>query len=283
MVTKISLKVAAAQIDSVYGDISANLQKHLDCIADARSAGVEFLVFPELSLTGHSAGKEALQLSLDRNHEIIQQIAAASVGMHTVFGFIEEAPGAQFYNSAMAVRDGANINLHRKINLATYGRLNDGKYYAPGCELDDFAIDRSWRAATLICADLWNPALVHTTACRGITLLAAPISSAIEAVGEGFDNPGGWDINLRFYSMLYGCPIVMANRIGTEGTLNFWGGSRILDPFGNIVASATGLREQLVIAEVGYDAIRRARFMLPTIRDANATVLSRPSAATSKI
>lgn len=277
MATHSSLKVAAAQIESAYGDIASNLKKHLACIDEARAANVDFLVFPELSLTGHSAGIDALQLALDRNHPLIRQIAGASAGMHTVFGFIEEAPGAQFYNSVMTVRDGVTIHLHRKINLATYGRLEDGKYYAPGNQLDCFDLDHTWHVGTPICADLWNPALVHALACGGATLLAAPISSALEAVGEGFDNPAGWDINLRFHSMTYGCPIVMANRIGAEGSLNFWGGSTILDAFGKVVASATELREQLVIADLDYETVRRARFLLPTMRDANATALRQPS------
>src|SRR6218665_1948507 len=97
--------------------------------------------------------------------------------------------------------------------------------------------------ATPICADLWNPALVHALACDGDTLLAAPVSSAREAVGAGFDNPSAWDINLRFYALTYGVAIVMANRVGSEG---------------------------LIIGESDYESVRQARFLLPTVRDARA-------------
>jgi predicted amidohydrolase len=277
MLNQSSIKVAAAQIESVYGDIESNLEKHLACIAEAHSAGVDLLVFPELSLVGHSAGRDALELALDRHHPVISRIAAASAGMHTVFGFIEEAAGVQFYNSVATVREGVTVHLHRKINLATYGRLDDGKYYAPGDELTCFDLDHVWNVGTPICADLWNPALVHALACSGATLLAAPISSAFEAVGEGFDNPAGWDINSRFHSMTYGCPIILANRIGKEGQLNFWGGSKILDAFGKVLAAATELREQLVTADLDYATVRRARFLLPTARDANSTVLRQSS------
>lgn len=283
MGTKRTLKVAAAQIESAYGDIASNLRKHLDCISEARATGVDFLVFPELSLTGHSAGKDALQLALGRDHEVLRQIGKASSDMQTVFGFIEEGAGAQFYNSVAAVRAGAGEFVHRKVNLATYGRLKDGMYYARGDQMKCLSLDPLWKVGTPICADLWNPALVHALACAGATLLAAPISSAIEAVGEGFDNPGGWDVNLRFYAMTYGLPIVMANRIGTEGKLNFWGGSRVLDAFGNVIAETKALHEQLVVASIDYETVRRARFLLPTVRDAMATVLRRPPGSTDVI
>jgi predicted amidohydrolase len=60
----------------------------------------------------------------------------------------------------------------------------------------------------------------------------------------------------------------MANRVGTEGMLRFWGGSRILDAFGNTVAVGSTTDEELVVGELDYAALREARFLLPTVRDA---------------
>ena len=127
----------------------------------------------------------------------------------------------------------------------------------------------------MICADLWNPALVHLAAIQGTTVVLAPISSAIEAVGADFDNPGGWDINLRFYALTYGLPIAMANRVGREGELTFWGGSRLVDPFGRTLAQATGEGEDLVRARIDFAEVRRARYLLPTVRDANLPLVQR--------
>jgi predicted amidohydrolase len=269
------LKVAAAQIASVLGDVAANKRKHCDAIDEALTVGVDVLVFPEMSLTGHGAGPDSLRLALRRDDPIVVEIARKSGPMCTVFGLIEEAPAAQFYNAAIAVRDGAIVAVHRKINLATYGRLDDGKHFGAGCTVDHFDIAPDWRASVMICADLWNPALVHLAALQGATLLLAPISSASEAVGADFDNPGGWDVNLRFYALTYGLPIAMANRVGREGDLTFWGGSRIVDAFGRTVAQAKGDGEELVRAAIDFDAIRRARYRLPTVRDANLPLVQR--------
>ncbi|ALL68633.1 Glutamine amidotransferase chain of NAD synthetase [Paraburkholderia caribensis MBA4] len=263
-----TLKLAAAQIDSSYGDLDANLAKHLHMIEDARKQSVSMLLFPELSLCGHSAGKDALRLALRLDHPAIAALAEASVDLHTSFGFIEEAPGGQFYNSQATVTRSRVVHVHRKVQLATYGKLRDGLYYAPGAELGAFDIDSRWRVATPICNDLWNPGLVHDLMCDGVTLLAAPISSAREAVGGGFDNPSSWELNLRFYAVTYGVAVVMANRVGTEGMLGFWGGSRILDPFGNAVATGSMTDEELVVGELDYASLREARFLLPTVRDA---------------
>lgn len=269
------LEVAVAQIASAPGDIAANLHKHLDLIDASRSAGVDVLVFPEMSLTGHSAGPDTLRLALPRSDPAVAEIARASGPMSTIFGLIEEAPAARFYNAAIAVRDGALVAVHRKINLATYGLLDDGKYFGAGDRVGTLDISSEWRASIMICADLWNPALVHVAAMQGVTLLLAPISSAVEAVGEDFNNPAGWDVNVRFYAMTYGLPVAMANRVGREGELTFWGGSRIVDPFGRTLAQAGGRSEELVHATVDFAPVRRARYLLPTLRDANLPLVQR--------
>jgi predicted amidohydrolase len=269
------LKVAVAQIETVLGDLDAGFRKHLDVIERARRQGVEVLLFPELSLTGHGSGPEVLKLALRRDDSRILDLARASGEMVTVFGLVEEAIAAQFHNTAIAVQNGELVFLHRKINLATYGELEEGKHFATGRYVETFELGDVWRASILICADLWNPALVNLVAVHGATLLMTPISSAIEAVGVEFDNPGGWDICLRFYGMIYGFPVLMANRVGQEGNLNFWGGSRIIDPFGRTVAEAKGRTEQLVVAELDYGTLRRARYLLPTVRDSNLGLVLR--------
>jgi predicted amidohydrolase len=233
------------------------------------------LVFPELSLTGHGAGRDTLRLAAGLEHPFIAEIARAAGAMCTIFGMIEEAAAAQFYNTAIAVRGGKVVFVHRKINLATYGELDDGKHFAAGSRVDTFELGGPWRATVLICADTWNPVLVHIAAAQGATMLLAPISSAAEAVGTEFDNPGGWDTNARFHALTYGLPVVIANRVGKEPHLTFWGGSRIVDPFGRTLAVAAGDGEELVSADLDFDTLRRARYLLPTVRDANLTLLHR--------
>lgn len=266
------LKVAVGQIESQVGNVEENVRRHLDVIEKARDGQVDVLLFPEMSLTGHMAGPDTLRVALSRDALLIRQLAQAAGPMWTVFGLIEEGRAAQFYNSVITVRDGEVVHIHRKVNLATYGKLEDGKHFAPGRYVETLALDDRWRVAVLICNDLWNPALVWLAALHGATLLLAPVSSAIEAVGAEFDNPAGWDVNLRFYAMTYGLPVAMANRVGAEGELTFWGGSCILDPFGKKAACA-GDREELVTVDLSYEDVRAARYRLPTVRDSNLALV----------
>jgi predicted amidohydrolase len=60
----------------------------------------------------------------------------------------------------------------------------------------------------------------------------------------------------------------MVNHCGRRGGLNFWGGSRILDPFGREVARA-GPGSEAVVADLDPADVATARQRLPTIRDAD--------------
>ena len=268
------LKLAVAQIVARHGDIAANLPKHLEMIAAARAGGAEVLLFPELSLTGYCVGEQTLALAMPRDHALIGQLAEASRDIWTVVGFIEEGVAAQVHNSLVVLRNGAIAFLHRKLNLATFGRLEEGKHFAGGRYLETFDIGPRWRASTLICADSWNPALVHLAAVQGATLLLLPVASALGVVGGEFSNPLGWQRALDFYAMVYGMPLAMANFAGEQAGAVFWGGSRILDPNGNPLAQA-GDGEELIFAEVDFQSVLTARYHLPTLRDSNLDLIHR--------
>jgi predicted amidohydrolase len=269
------LRIAIAQIETVEHDLAAALERHRRLIAAAREAGVELLLFPELSLAGHDCIADGPALALGADDPRLLELARLSGPMVTVLGLVEEAPGALFYDSAAALQEGRLRFLHRKVNLATYGSLEEGKLFAAGARIESFQVKGPWRAAILICADLWNPALPEIAALGGATLLLAPASSGIGAGGPDFDNPAGWELCLRWNALVLGTPIAMANRAGEGDRLRFWGGSRILDPFGRTLAEAGEAHDRLAVAELDYAAVRRARTLLPTLRDANPRLLHR--------
>ncbi|WP_372572335.1 nitrilase-related carbon-nitrogen hydrolase [Ruegeria jejuensis] len=268
------LTVGAAQFASAIGDVGVNIDIHLDWIEKGRVADLDLLVFPELSLTGHYGPKNLLGAAMDRQDARLRKLAEAAGPMAVTVGFIEEGPAAQFYNSAAVLKDGKLVHLHRKINIPNYGKLEEGKHYAAGRFVETFPVVDRWNAGLLICADVWNPALAHLAFLHGSTMLLCPVSSGIEAVGADFDNPSGWAVTCRFYAMMYGAPVIMVNRTGTEHDLHFWGGSRIIDAFGNELAVA-GDGEELITATLDYDVVRRARQILPTVRDSNIDLVLR--------
>ncbi|GHC29787.1 nitrilase-related carbon-nitrogen hydrolase [Aidingimonas halophila] len=266
------LRVGAAQINTELGDVETNLERHMDIIAQAREAEVELLVFPELSLTGYNLGGRVLEVACPLEASTLARLAQSVGDMQTVVGFVEEASPGEYYNALAILQQGDILAVHRKLNLPTYGGLEEGKWFTHGEALTHTSIRAGWTATQLICADLWNPALVHAALLERPTVLCAPINSATGIVSEDFSNERNWALNLSFYAMTYGTPVIMANRYGPEGNSHFWGGSRILGPRGDILAEA-GNGDTLVHADLSRTAIARARFELPTLRDADTPLV----------
>ncbi|MDN3555418.1 nitrilase-related carbon-nitrogen hydrolase [Halomonas maura] len=267
-----SLHVAAAQINARLGEVDANLERHLEVIAEAQEQAVELLVFPELSLTGYGLGGEVMQVAMPMEDPRLERLARAAGDMQVVAGFVEEASPGEYYNALAILQDGGIVTVHRKLNLPTYGGLEEGKWFTHGSELTQATVRPGWSATQLICADLWNPALVHAALLPRPTVLCAPINSASGIVSEDFSNEQNWLLNVRFYAMTYGTPVIMANRYGPEGNSHFWGGSRILGPRGEVLAEAED-QEMLITATLSRTPIARARFELPTHRDADTPLV----------
>ncbi|OLO10345.1 NAD+ synthetase [Chromohalobacter japonicus] len=266
------LRVGAAQINASLGDVDANLERHLAFIADARRKGLELLVFPELSLTGYGLGNRVIDVACPAHDPRLTELARAASEMQVVVGFVEEASPGEYYNALAILQHGKLQAVHRKLNLPTYGGLEEGKLFTHGSELTHLPVCPGWSATSLICADLWNPGLVHAALLARPTVLCAPINSASGIVSDDFSNEQNWAVNLQFYAMTYGTPVIMANRFGPEGDSHFWGGSRILGPRGDTLALAED-GETLIEAQLSRTAIARARFELPTHRDADTPLV----------
>ncbi|XKH61136.1 NAD+ synthetase [Halomonas sediminis] len=266
------LRVGAAQINTTLGDVDHNLERHLALIAEAQRDHVELLVFPELSLTGYRLASRVMQVGMPLEDPRLKALAEACGHMQTVVGFVEEASPGEYYNALAIFQHGQLIAVHRKLNLPTYGGLEEGKWFTHGSELTHTDICPGWSASQLICADLWNPALVHAALLARPTVLCAPINSASGIVSDDFSNEENWALNTRFYAMTYGTPVIMANRFGPEGESHFWGGSRILGPCGETLAQADD-KEALIVADLSRTAIAKARFELPTHRDADTPLV----------
>lgn len=273
--TRTRLKVGVAQIEAAPYEIKLNLDKHFALIEEARGKEVELLVFPELSLCGYPVGYRAAEIAIHREHPLLLELAKACGPMRAIIGFVEDGYAAQLHNACAVLQAGEVKFVHRKLNLASYGNLEEKKHYASGRYVESFKIFDHWVGAILVCADMWNPGLVHLATLHGATLLISPVASSINALAGEFSNPHGWETVINFYAMIYGLPVIMANFVGQiTSDDHFWGGSRIVDPFGHTLTQ-TGDEEDLIIADLDYSHVRDARFRLPTVRDSNLDLIRR--------
>lgn len=263
------LSVGVAQINPRLGDLQANLAQCERLVRQARERGLDLLVFPELSLTGYHLRDMVATVALRLDSPEVRQLKEWSRQVAFVVGFVEESTDFRFYNVAAYFAEGELRHLHRKVYLPTYGMFDEQRYFARGDQVRTFALP--WgRSALLVCEDLWHPSTAYLAALDRALLIICPSSSPLRGISDGEsqdDNARYWELINRAYAETFGLFLVYANRVGFEDGVGFWGGSEILDPFGQRLAKGKYYEEDIITAELSLDAVRRKRIVSPLLRD----------------
>lgn len=272
------IKIALAQFNTKLGDVRANLQKHLELIEEAHQGQADLIIFPELSLTGYALLDLASETAI-RPHQddpVFNELLAASHDIDVMVGFVHEDRRHRFYIASAYLADGKIIHIHNKIYLPTYGMFDEGRFFAPGDSVRAFDT-RFGRVGMLICEDFWHASLPYLLWLDGADILL--FASASPGRGLTQDprlSSAGWvEHTNRAYAGLFTNFVAHANRVGFEDGLNFWGGSTIFDPNGDLVIRAPDFNPALSIAEIDLKQLHRTRARLPLLRDERTIFVQR--------
>lgn len=262
-------KVGLAQISPRLGDVQANLQKHLDYISQAKRAGLQLLIFPELSLTGYFVKDLNASVALGmEDKKVLGPLKEASRDLDLVVGFVEGDKRHQLYIATAYLAGGQVLHLHRKVYLPTYGMFSDGRFFTAGNGFSTFST-RFGKAGILICEDGWHLSSAYLLWMGGADFLLHVNASPGYGVAPGGEVRAQAHILRlsRVYAEFLTCFVLFCNRVGTEDGATFWGGSMIISPSGEIIAQGPYFEEALVQGEVDSDELRRVRSRLPLLRD----------------
>lgn len=262
------LTVGLAQCDAVLGDVAANAKGHRAWIDRAREAGVQLLVFPELSLTGYLLQDMVPEVSRNATDAVLTGLSEAAGDMALCVGGIEESAGHGQFIASFYLEGGRVSHIHRKAYLASYGVFDEARYVGEGDRIAA-ADTRFGRIGFCICEDAWHPSLIGTLMLDGADVVVVQTASPVRDLREGEipRNALIWQDTLRCYARLYGSYILFCNRVGTEDGLVFWGRSVVLGPEGDLLAEGPLYDEDLLVAELDPERVRQARLSNPVLRE----------------
>jgi predicted amidohydrolase len=269
------VRITLAQLDSVLGDVDANIDRAERVAAEAAADGSELVVFPELHLSGYSIGCVDDDLSLRSDDERLARITRRTGQAGVVTGFVEDGAGVHSYNTAAYFREGRAAHVHRKLYLPTYMAFEERKHFTPGPNLRAFPTTDGTRMAILLCNDAWQPQLAFLATQDGARVLLIPAASAQSQFPLHYDSSTYWHDITRFYARMFQLFVVFVNRVGVEGDLHFWGGSHVVDPWGEIVAEAPIDTEHVLTVDIDLTAVRRRRRAIPLVKEARLGLINR--------
>lgn len=264
-----AFKVAIPQINPKLGDVRFNLSLYEEKIRLGVKEGAELMLFPELSLTGYFLRDMVPNVALRFSSREIGLLKKLSREIAFVAGLVEESSDYRYYNAAVYFEGGEIRHVHRKVYLPTYGMFDEQRYFARGDRVRAFET-RLGRMTLLVCEDLWHPSTAYLAALDGSLVILCPSSSPLRGISDQQvqdDNARYWELLNRTYAETFSLFMIYGNRVGFEDGVGFWGGSEIVDPFGQRIAKAKYYEEDFIVREVSLQSVRRKRAMAPLLRD----------------
>ena len=253
-----------------------NLAKALDRVAEATRKGADVVCLPELFQTQYFCQREDAAL-FDLAEPIpgagTEKLAAAAQKNKVVLIaslFEKRAPGLYHNTAAIFDSDGVLRGIYRKMHIPDDPLYYEKFYFTPG-DLGFKAFDTSaGKIGTLVCWDQWYPEGARLTALQGASILFYPTAIGwhpTEKAEFGEAQLDAWRTIQRAHAIANGVYVVVVNRVGHEGKLTFWGQSFVADPFGRIIAKASGNKEEVLIVDCDLNKIDETRQNWPFLRD----------------
>jgi predicted amidohydrolase len=262
------LTVGLAQIDSALGDRERNLARHREWVKEAASRGVELLVFPELSLTGYFLRDLVTDAAIALDGPQLQDLLTLSTDMDLVVGAVIEEPDHRYFNTSLYLSRGELVHIHRKVYLPTYGMFDEQRYLASGDRFRSFQTAHG-RMGILVCEDVWHLSSAYVLSLQGVEVIICPSASPGRGVttDERLGTAESYNLVGRTYAQFLTTFFLYCNRVGYEDGANFWGGSMVIAPNGDIIAQEQDADEALVVASIDLADVRRERVASPLLRD----------------
>src|SRR4051794_36812824 len=237
----------------VVGDIAGNEQLILRGIEQAREAGAQLVVFPELAVTGYPPEDLLLKEHfLSAARDAVHRIAGACTGIVALVGFPERTDDV--FNAAALCADGQLHGIYRKMHLPNYGVFDEVRYFQEGDRAAIFEID-GVKVGITICEDVWVPGSPENeeslAGATGIVNLSGPPYDA------GKDERRERMIAQRAADTV--SAFAFCALVGGQDELIFDGGSFVCDHKGVVIARAPQFAEDLLICDIDTQAAASAR------------------------
>jgi N-carbamoylputrescine amidase len=269
------LRIALVQM-SCDAEPRRNLDKALARIEEAAARGAKVVCLQELFRSRYFCQSEEA-----RNFDLAEPIpgpttealsAAAAAHKVVIVGSIFERRAEGVYHNTAVVldADGRLAGRYRKMHIPDDPHYYEKFYFTPG-DLD-FTAHRTAHATVgaLVCWDQWFPEAARLVALAGAQIVFYPTAigwerTEVESVRHR--QLQAWETVQRGHAIANGMFVAVANRVGAEDNLEFWGNSFVVDPFGEVIARASAGGEEILVADCNLALIEETRRNWPFLRD----------------
>ena len=232
------MKIALVQIESIDGDIDANIARHMAALETLGKAGAALAVFPELSLSNYEP-RIAAAAAIDADDTRLAPLEALARDLE-----LRICVGAALKNGDKPSIAAILISPAepRRVIHKAYLHADEAPLFAAGSERVS-VLPLAQRVAVAICFDISVDAHIEQAAADGMDIYLASVAKTASGIAAARDL-------LRSRARNYALPVLVVNSVGKCEGLPAGGNSMIIDSGGSIV-EALDDREQAILV---YDS-----------------------------
>lgn len=263
------MKIAVIQLGAT-ADKAHNLGKAVDFIHRAIDRRARLIVLPEVFIfrgrIRSGADVQAVAEPIPGASLTPLMALAKKYGVFILAGSIyEKAGGAdKAYNTSVLIDSRGTVKAqYRKIHLfaAMLGnkRIRETDCFLAGHKTATARVEK-FKIGLSICYDLRFPEMYRKYAALGVHAVCVP-SAFTHETGKAH-----WEVLVRARAIENRCYMIAPNQIGKSGGgVRHYGHSMIVGPWGEILAAASGNKEEIIYGQLNLNDIKAARQKLPAL------------------
>jgi NAD+ synthase (glutamine-hydrolysing) len=238
------LRVALAQINPTLGDLAGNAALTSTYTEQAKKAGADVIVFPEMVLTGYPVEDLAMRASFRSASKkaLAQLVTSLDPSIVCVVGYLDESSSGAPQNKVAVIYGSKIAATYTKRHLPNYGVFDEFRNFVPG---DSTLVVRvkGVDIGIAICEDIWHS--LADLAARKPGVVLVPNGSPYERNKD--------DVRLALVQKRakeIGAPLAYVNMTGGQDDLVFDGDTIVVDASGAVISRAAQFQDQLLVVDI---------------------------------
>jgi N-carbamoylputrescine amidase len=265
------VRVAAIQMHWA-SDPDEHAQNLREGIRLAAEAGAQIVFLPELTLSRYMADERPSGLPRATAESLTEgptfALAAAVAREHGVwvqaslFESVDLEDGRGYNTAILVDAQGMLHGRTRKLHIPVTAGYFEDEYFAVGPDEDPYPVYEFAAGTTPLrlgmptCWDEWFPEVTRAYSLAGAEVLVYPTAIGSEPDHPNFDTAPLWRHVITANGINSGTFMVVPNRWGNEGLIDFYGSSFISDPYGRVLVEAGRAEDAVLVADLDLDQRR---------------------------
>ncbi|MCC8070837.1 MAG: nitrilase family protein [Bacteroidales bacterium] len=259
------MKISIIQTDIAWGNPELNRQRLSSMIDEevAREGASDLYVLPEMFSTGFAMEPEAVAESdgatLRWMAALTYRLNAAICGSVATEEKDQEEGVKRYFNRLYFVTPEGETTLYDKHHLFTFS--GEHEHYTAGKDRSELTFC-GVRFRLAICYDIRFPWWLRNRPEEpyDVLIVVASWPQSRRAV---------WDILLRARAIENQAYVVGVNRIGSDPSCDYDGGSAIISPYGGILVAASDNKSEIKSATIDLGRLYNFRRKFPVLNDSD--------------